>query len=272
MNKQEKQEKPKYLKENLAGIKHKLVILSGKGGVGKSTVAVNLAYTLVNQGKKVGILDVDIHGPSIAKLLGIEGQVLTGDQKGIARPIKIKENFYALTIASLLKSPDDPVIWRGPLKMKLIKQFLGDIKWPELDYLIIDCPPGTGDEPLSVIQIISDVDGSIIVSTPQDLALLDVRKTINFSKKLNVKIIGIVENMTGFKCPHCGKIINIFKGFGIEKASADFKVDILGKIPIDPKISHTGDKGKSYVALHPTSDSAKEFSKTTEAILKKFNK
>ncbi|MEA2104496.1 MAG: Mrp/NBP35 family ATP-binding protein [Candidatus Cloacimonadota bacterium] len=270
MNNNDNKSKSKYLKENLAGIKHKLIVLSGKGGVGKSTVAVNVANTLADKGFKVGILDVDIHGPSIAKLLGIEGKVLISNKDGDLEAIKVNENLYALTIAALLRSPDDPVIWRGPLKMKMIKQFLGDIKWPQLDFLIIDCPPGTGDEPLSSVQIVGNLDGSIIVSTPQDLSLLDARKTINFSKKLNVEILGIVENMSGFKCPHCGEMINIFEGMGVKKAAEDFGVDILGQIPIDPNISKTGDMGESYMKNHSDAESAKEFSKIADAILAKF--
>ncbi|MBS3740756.1 MAG: Mrp/NBP35 family ATP-binding protein [Candidatus Cloacimonetes bacterium] len=265
-----KKERNKYLKENLAKIHNKIIILSGKGGVGKSTVAVNVAFDLAKKGKKVGILDVDIHGPSTAKLLGIEGQVLKSNKKGDIEPIKVTENLYAITIATMLKSPDDPIIWRGPLKMGAIKQFMGELRWPELDYLIVDSPPGTGDEPLSVVQILGDVDGSLIVTTPQDLALLDARKTINFSNKMNVDVLGIVENMTTFKCPHCGKPIDIFKGTGVNKAAKDFNLDILGKIPVDPNISSTGDKGKSYFLENAEQDSSKEFAKITKAIRKKL--
>lgn len=270
MKNNENKKQAKYLKENLAGIKHKLIVLSGKGGVGKSTVAVNIANDMANKGYKVGILDVDIHGPSIAKLLGIEEKTLVGNKDGDVEAIRVNDNLYALTIAALLKSPDDPVIWRGPLKIKMIQQFMGDIKWPHLDYLIIDCPPGTGDEPLSAVQTLGEVDGSIIVSTPQDLSLLDARKTINFSNKMNVEVVGIVENMAGFKCPHCGEMINIFDGMGIKKASQDFEVDILGQIPIDPNIAKTGDSGESYMKNHPDNKSALEFSKITKSILAKF--
>ena len=267
----EKEKQERYLKENIERIKHKIIILSGKGGVGKSTIAVNLAYGLAANGKKVGILDVDIHGPSIAKLLGIEGQLLRPNRPGDRpEPIKVNENLYALTIATLLSSPDNPVIWRGPLKMKLIKQFLQDIEWPSLDYLIIDSPPGTGDEPLSAIQIIGQLDGAIIVSTPQDLALLDARKTINFSKKLNVPVIGIVQNMSAFKCPHCGKLIDIFEGSGTEKAARDFGIEILGKIPIDKKIVETGDQGEAYIRNYKDLESAKAMVKIVDRVIKKI--
>lgn len=267
----EKEKQEKYLRENIERIKHKIIILSGKGGVGKSTVAVNLAYGLAEKGKKVGILDVDIHGPSTAKLLGIEGKVLTSKKKGDRpEPIRVDENLYALTIASLLGSPDDPVIWRGPLKMKLIRQFLQDIQWPPLDYLIVDSPPGTGDEPLSAIQLIGKMDGSVIVSTPQDLSLLDARKTINFSRKVNVPVIGIIQNMTAFKCPYCGQYIDIFEGAGTEKAAKDFGVEILGKIPIDKKIVETGDKGEAYIKNYKESDSAMAMTHIVDKIIERL--
>ena len=274
MNKNNSEEKKKitekFLKENIDRIKHKLIILSGKGGVGKSTIAVNLAFGLSKIGKKVGVLDVDIHGPSIAKLLGIEGKIITKGEGDRPSPIKVNDNLYAMTIASLLKSPDDPIIWRGPLKMGVIKQFLSDIQWPILDYLIIDCPPGTGDEPLSAVQIIGKIDGSIIVSTSQELALLDVRKTINFSAKLNVPVLGIIHNMSAFKCPHCNKEIDIFSGSGIEKAAKDFGIEILGKIPIDRKIVESGDKGLAFIHDYGNLESAKEMSKIVEKITKKI--
>ena len=178
LKKQKKTKEEIRIEANLNRIKHKLIVISGKGGVGKSTVAVNVAYGLASQGNKVGILDVDIHGPSIAKMLGIEGKKLHMKEQGeFPEPIKVNENLYALTIATLVENPDDPIIWRGPIKINVIKQFMQDIQWPELDYLIVDSPPGTGDEPLSVVQTLKKVDGSLIVSTPQDIALLDARKT-----------------------------------------------------------------------------------------------
>lgn len=261
------------LQENLDRIKHKLIVISGKGGVGKSTVAVNVAYGLAEQGRKVGILDVDIHGPSIAKMLGIEGKTLqTNSDSPFPMPIQVTENLYAMTIASLINNPDEPIVWRGPLKMGAIRQFLQDIKWPELDYLIVDSPPGTGDEPLSVVQILKKVDGSLIVSTPQDMALLDARKTIKFSSKMGVPVVGIIENMSTFLCPHCNKPIDIFKGTGVSKAAKDFNIDILGKIPIDTKIVESGDKGRSVFEDRINSETTNQFHTIVSKIIKKIEK
>ncbi|MBC8384298.1 MAG: Mrp/NBP35 family ATP-binding protein [Candidatus Cloacimonetes bacterium] len=263
----------KQLQENIDRIKHKLIVISGKGGVGKSTVSVNLAYGLALTGKKVGILDIDIHGPSIAKMLGIEGQKLgISAQKQRPMPIRVQENLYAMTIATLLQSADDPVIWRGPLKMGVIKQFLQDIEWPELDYLIVDSPPGTGDEPLSIVQILKKVDGSLIVSTPQDVSFLDARKTIKFSQKMSVPVIGIIENMSGFTCPHCGEKVDIFPGKGAAKAALDFSVDILGKIPIDVNIVKTSDSGKAYIKDFSELSAAKEMQNIIKKVIKKVEK
>jgi len=235
------------LKANQERIKHRFIILSGKGGVGKSTMAVNLAYGLALLGRRVGILDIDIHGPSLAKMLGVEGVRPPSHEEGTPTPVRVHDNLPLVSIASLLPGPDEPVIWRGPLKMSLIKQFLSDIVWPELDYLVIDCPPGTGDEPLSVVQLLGRVDGSVIVSTPQDVAFLDARKTLKFSQKLGVPVLGIVENMTAFLCPHCGQPIKLFDGQGAEKAAEDFGVPILGHIPIDVNIARSGDTGRPYI-------------------------
>ncbi len=268
----EKMRKEKLMQENLDRIKHKIVVLSGKGGVGKSTISVNLARGLATAGYKVGLLDVDIHGPSITKMLGIEGQTLVAAKDERPFPIKVSENLYALSIATLLPDPDNPIIWRGPLKMGVIKQFLQDIEWPALDYLIIDNPPGTGDEPLSVVQLLKNVSGSIIVSTPQDVAFLDARKTIKFSQQMNVPILGLVENMSGFICPSCGERHEIFKGNGTDKAALDFNLDILGKIPIDPNIVVSGDSGKSFVAEYADSEPAKEFDSIVKAVINKIEK
>ena len=273
MNKENNELKTMLRMENLQKIKNKIVILSGKGGVGKSTVSVNLAYAFALSGFKTGIMDVDFHGPSIAKMTGIEGKKLEVDGKDMRPgPIKVINNLYVLSIASMLESPDDAVIWRGPMKMGVIKQFLEDIKWPELDYLVIDCPPGTGDEPLSIIQTIEDITGAIIVSTPQDIAFLDARKSINFVNKLNTRVLGIIENMSGFICPKCGEKIDIFKKGGAVKASKDFNIEILGEIPLEPDIVNSGDEGKPFVYFYNNSESSKVFISIAEKIIEKIKK
>ena len=245
--KQQQQLLDTAIRENMAQIKHKVIIMSGKGGVGKSTVATNLAFGLAANGFRVGIMDTDIHGPSLGKMLGIEGQFVQPSEKGPGLiPIEVK-GIKVITMASLLQDADAPVIWRGPLKMGAIKQFLGDIEWGELDYLVIDSPPGTGDEPLSVCQLIPEADGSVIVTTPQDVALIDSRKTVRFSQALKIPILGIIENMSGFNCPHCSKPIDLFKVGGGERAAKSMAIPFLGRIPIDPKIVDSGDDGFAYI-------------------------
>jgi Mrp family chromosome partitioning ATPase/predicted Fe-Mo cluster-binding NifX family protein len=256
-------------KENLGKIKNKIVVMSGKGGVGKSTVSVNIAYALASLDYKVGIMDIDFHGPSIAKMTGIEGKPFDVSRAGGPVPIKTEKNIYVLSIASFFDEKDAAVVWRGPLKMGAIQQFFDDFDWPELDYLIVDCPPGTGDEPLSVIQTIGDVTGVVIVSTPQDVAFLDARKSITFSQQLNVPILGIVENMSGFICPKCGEKIEIFKTGGAVKAALDFNLDILGKVPIEMGIVESGDNGKPYVDSHSNTEGGKVFMDITKKIISK---
>ena len=243
--------------DNLAKIKHKIVVMSGKGGVGKSTIATNLAFSLSQNGYEVGLMDVDINGPDIAKMLGIENERLGTVDGGIA-PVMVPPHLKVMSMAFLLKDRDTPVIWRGPLKMGAIKQFLGDVKWGNLDYLIIDLPPGTGDEPLSIAQLIPG-GHAIVVTTPQEVALLDSRKAVNFAKTLKMPIIGILENMSGLTCPHCNKRIDLFKTGGGSKAAIDLMVPFLGSIPIDPKIVETGDSGKTFILKYSKSKSAKEF-------------
>jgi len=261
------------LTRNLGRIKHRIMVISGKGGVGKSTVSVNLAYGLALTGKKVGILDVDIHGPSIAKLLGIEDRRLERDEEtGLPKPIKVHDNFHALTIASLLPDSDEPIIWRGPLKIATIKQFMQDIAWPELDYLIIDSPPGTGDEPLSVVQLFPGITNCVIVSTPQDIAFLDARKSIRFAQKVNLQVLGIIENMCAFVCPHCGEKIDLFEGTGAEKAAKDFKLEILGKIPVDSNIVKSGDMGRPYIYDFGKMPAAVEMTEIVNKIIEQIDK
>lgn len=255
------------LQDNIGRIQHKVVVLSGKGGVGKSTVATNIAVALSLKGQKVGLMDVDIHGPSIPKMLGLEGNVLRGTETGLA-PIIYSDNLRVMSIGFILRTQNDAVIWRAPLKHKLIKDFLTDVQWGDLDYLIIDSPPGTGDEPLSVAQLLEDADGAVIVTTPQDLALIDVRKAITFCRQVKLPILGVVENMSGFICPHCGKTVNIFKTGGGESMASDMEVPFLGRIPLEPKIVDAGDSGKPYLEYNRESETAKAFNSVIEPLLK----
>jgi len=242
----------------LKDVRHKLVIMSGKGGVGKSTVAANLAMALSMRGRAVGVLDCDIHGPTIPKLLGIEGVQPSVTGGGI-EPVIVPPRLKVMSIGFLLSDRDTPVIWRGPLKMMAIKQFLGEVKWGELDYLIIDLPPGTGDEPLSIAQLLPKPDGALIVTTPQDVALLSVRKSINFARMLNLPVLGLIENMSGLTCPHCGKVIEVFGTGGGRRACTDLTVPFLGCIPLDPMITETGDAGKPFVLESSSSPSVRAF-------------
>jgi len=227
-------------------VKHKVMVMSGKGGVGKTTVAANLAFALGMQGLDVGLMDADIHGPDIPKILGIEDK-RPGASGNKILPIFVTPRLKAMSIGFLLPDRDSAIIWRGPMKMNAIRQFLSDVDWGELDYLVIDLPPGTGDEPLSVAQLIKNVDGAIIVTTPQDLALLDSRKAVNFSRVLKVPVIGIIENMSGFVCPYCGKEINIFKYGGGERSARELGVTFLGRVPIDPGMVIAADNGTPFV-------------------------
>lgn len=259
-------EEDRKIKAALSKIKNRLLIFSGKGGVGKSTVATNLSLALAEKGMQVGLLDVDIHGPNLAKMLGVEGKRMGAVGKDRIMPVSITDKLKLVSMAFLLQNPDLPVIWRGPLKMKAIQQFLGDVEWGNLDWLIVDSPPGTGDEPLSIAQLIPTT-GAIIVTTPQDVSVLDSRKAINFARRLNLRIVGIIENMSGLICPHCGGKIDLFKDGGGEKAAMELGVTFLGKIPIDPNIVESGDNGKPFISNQPESDAAKAFIKIVEKIM-----
>lgn len=233
------------LESALCRIKHKIVVLSGKGGVGKSTVAVNIAAALARSGKRVGLLDVDIHGPSVPTMLGLEGVSLLTGQEGLI-PVE-SEGMKVMSLGFLLQNQDSAVIWRGPMKTGVIKQFLADVAWGDLDYLIVDSPPGTGDEPLSVCQLIGSVDGAVIVTTPQEVAAVDVRKSITFCRELDVPVLGVVENMSGFACPHCGEVTHILSKGGGERMAGDMGVPFLGSLPIDPAVAQAGDEGRAFV-------------------------
>ncbi|MBN2265308.1 MAG: Mrp/NBP35 family ATP-binding protein [Candidatus Aminicenantes bacterium] len=230
--------------ERLARIKNRLLVFSGKGGVRKSTVAANLAQALAARGLRVGALDVDIHGPNLAKMLGVEGRRLEVTAEGI-RPVRVNPGLSLISMSFLTEGPDNPVIWRGPMKMKVIQQFLEDVEWGDLDWLIIDSPPGTGDEPLSVAQLIP-ATGAVVVTTPQDVSILDSRKAVIFAQRLGLKVLGIVENMSGFVCPHCGGRVDLFKTGGGERAAAEMGIPFLGRIPFDPGIVTSGDAGRPF--------------------------
>ncbi|MEA4862539.1 MAG: P-loop NTPase [Victivallaceae bacterium] len=244
------------LKLGMSKIKNKLVVMSGKGGVGKSTVAVNLAAALALEGKNVGLLDVDIHGPSVPKMLHLENQRPSSENE-LLLPVAVG-NLKVMSIGFLLHNPDDAVIWRGPAKIGLIKQLLSDVVWGDLDYLVIDCPPGTGDEPLSICQMIPDGQ-AVLVTTPQQVAASDVAKSLNFCNQLGYKVLGIVENMAGFVCPKCGEVTEIFSAGAGEELAARFNVKLLGRVPIDPAVCRGGDAGTPFVHSFADSAAAKAF-------------
>jgi ATP-binding protein involved in chromosome partitioning len=259
-----KPEVPKLIK-NMRAIKNKIMVMSGKGGVGKSTVAANLAARLADRGHKVGLLDADIHGPSIPKMFGIEDEKPTVDENGII-PVAVTENLSVMSVALLLPDKDAPVIWRGPAKMGAIKQFLEEVSWGKLDYLIIDLPPGTGDEPLSIAQLIEKVDGAVVVTTPQDVAIVSVRKSIRFAEILEIPVIGLVENMSGIICPHCDEKMELFKRGGAEQAAADFNIQIIGELPLDPKLAEIEDNGRVHNGVNNDMQWFKNFSKIVDSV------
>ncbi|MDX1813537.1 MAG: Mrp/NBP35 family ATP-binding protein [Candidatus Bathyarchaeia archaeon] len=258
---QKRPEQDPKLKMKMSMIKHKIAVISGKGGVGKSTVTVNLAAAFATQRHpgKVGVLDADIHGPCVPKMLGLKGQKLVGGPLGTIFPVTGRYGLKVVSMDFLLPNDEAPVIWRGPLKMRVIQQFLSDIMWGELDFLFIDLPPGTGDEPLSVIQLIPDIDGVIIVTMPSEVSQAVVKKAITFAKQVGVPVIGIIENMSGFVCPKCGAQLDIFKTGGGKTIADELSVPYLGKIPIDPAICINSDSGIPFFAEKNASPTVKAF-------------
>ena len=253
----------------LGKIRHKIMVMSGKGGVGKSTVSTNLALGLAKKGNKVGLMDVDIHGPDICRMLNLneklhESQTAGG---GLIPPMTFGDNLKVISLEYMMEDRDDPIIWRGPLKVQAIRQFVADIDWGDLDYLIIDAPPGTGDEPLTVAQNIKDAL-ALVVTTPQDIALADVRKSLNFCKHVEMEVVGMIENMSGFICPHCDESVEIFKTGGGEKTALEFGVNFLGRIPLDPKVVIGGDAGNPYLSSDEDSPAVKAFSTVIENVEK----
>jgi Mrp family chromosome partitioning ATPase len=254
----EKETDPDELvKNSLQKIKNTFIVMSGKGGVGKTSVSVNLSLALANKGFRVGLMDVDIHGPDIPRMLGLKGMI-RATEEGKIEPMFYSDNLKAISIEAMMPDKDEAIIWRGPFKHTAIRQFLGDVDWGELDFLIIDSPPGTGDEPLTVTQLIKEAK-AIIVTTPQEISLADVRKSISFCRHVNLEIFGIIENMSGFVCPHCGEAIDIFGKGGGEKTASVSELPFLGRIPLDPNMVKMSDQGVSYQATYPDSPVTKAF-------------
>jgi ATP-binding protein involved in chromosome partitioning len=265
--KQTYEDEQRKLKARTSKIKHKIAVISGKGGVGKSTVTVNLAMAFAKNGYaySVGILDADITGPCVPKIIGLHGQSLQAGPAGVF-PVTGPLGIKVVSMDFLLPNEEAPVIWRGPLKMKALSQFLSDITWGELDFLFIDLPPGTGDEPLSIMQLMPEMDGVVIVTSPSEVSQIVVKKAVTFSKQLNIPVIGIIENMSGFTCPNCGAETEIFKVGGGKKIADDLKVPFLGKIPIDPEICEDSDRGTPFITEHMDSPATKAFMEIVKKI------
>ena len=256
------------IKERLRHIKNKILVMSGKGGVGKSSVAAYLSVALAKKGYKVGLMDVDLHGPSIPRMLGLKGNIGPGASEGKAHPIKYIPNMEVISIEPLMgENKDSATIWRGPLKIGVIRQFIADIDWADLDYMIIDSPPGTGDEPLTIAQTIPDAK-SVIVTTPQEISLADVRKSINFCRQVNMEILGLVENMSGLKCPHCGEMIDIFKTQGGMLTAKKEGLNLLGSLPFEPEVVSKGDTGNMSLLDDNKLLITQEFNKIVDKIVK----
>ncbi len=254
------------INKSLGKIKNKILVMSGKGGVGKSTVAVNLALSLAKRGHKVGLMDVDLHGPDVCRMLDLTGSLeAPEDPDALIPPLTHSDNLKVVSLEYLMKDRDEAIIWRGPLKIQAIRQFVGDMAWGELDYLVVDAPPGTGDEPLSVAQTMPGVQ-AVVVTTPQAVALADVRKSINFCKTVEMPIVGVVENMSGFICPHCEETIDIFSSGGGEQTARDFDLPFLGRVPMDPRVVVAGDSGKAYLSSDEKTPATTAFNKVVNAV------
>ena len=238
------------IKERMSKIKRKILVMSNKGGVGKSSAALNFAALLHSRGSSVGLLDIDLHGPSMAKMAGVEGRSPEMDAESL-RPVEIRPGFNLMSMGFLTLEGRSPVIWRGPMKTSIVRQFLADVVWGELDYLIVDSPPGTGDELLSICQLITPLTGGIVVTTGQEIALLDAMKAVNFLKTLGVPVLGVLENMTGFCCPHCSKEIDLFRSGGGLRAAGELAVPFLGGVPFDAEIVEMSDQGKLFALERP---------------------
>ncbi|MEM1981867.1 MAG: Mrp/NBP35 family ATP-binding protein [Candidatus Hadarchaeales archaeon] len=248
-------------KEKRSRIGRRIAVLSGKGGVGKSTFTANLALAFSVKGYRVGVLDADLHGPSIPKLLGMRGRRMEG-----TFPVEGPAGVRVVSLDFLLPSDDTPLIWRGPIKTVAIKQLLEEVEWGELDLLLIDLPPGTGDEPLTVIQELPEMDGVLLLTSPSELSTLVVGRAVGFSKKMGVKILGVVENMSGFTCPKCGETLRIFGEGGGRRMAEEFGIPFLGEIPLDPKLSEDSDRGEPFILKRPEAPAAKAFLELTRKL------
>lgn len=258
----------KEIAASLSCIKNKILVMSGKGGVGKSSVAAYLSVALAKRGNKVGLMDVDLHGPSIPRLLGLKGSLEPGAEGGKARPVRYLPNMQVISIEPLMgENKDAATIWRGPLKIGVIRQFISDIEWSDLDFMIIDSPPGTGDEPLTVAQTIPGAK-ALIVTTPQEISLADVRKSINFCRQVNMEILGLVENMSGLTCPHCGKQIDLFKTKGGMLTAKAEGLRLLASLPLDPEIVQQGDIGSMTLLDNNEVPFTREFNRMVDEIVK----
>jgi Mrp family chromosome partitioning ATPase len=259
------------LHDSLSRIRHVIIVMSGKGGVGKSTVSSNLAQALSLKGYQTGLMDLDITGPNIPKMFRIEDEKLYAKEDKLV-PVSVPPSLSIMSMGFLLPDKDSAIMWRGPMKTSAIRQFIEDVEWGDLDYLIIDMPPGTGDEALSIVQLIPKADGVVIVTTPQDVAVLDSRKSITFASQANLPIIGLVENMSGFVCPHCGELTEIFGSGGGEKTAEDLKIRFLGRVPLEPGVAVSGDAGMPIVISDPDSKSAVAFNGIVDKIIKTVEK
>jgi len=245
------------------------VVLSGKGGVGKSTVAVNLALGLARAGKKTGLLDVDIHGPSVPRMLALGDVPVSCDESSLfpvnARGLKV------MSIGFLLRGRDEAVIWRGPMKAGAIMQFLRDVEWGELDYLVVDCPPGTGDEPLTVLHLLTPPVGAVLVTTPQQVAVQEVRRSVVFCRQLKIPVLGVVENMSGFVCPHCKKRTDIFSSEGGQRMAEEMGVPFLGAVPLDPAVMLGGESGSPIIAGDSEGETSRAFGKIISKLVESLS-
>ncbi len=261
----QRREQEESIARSLARIRYKFLVMSGKGGVGKTSTAVNLAFALSERGRRVGLMDVDLHGPDVPRMLGLSGTPEVTPQRKLS-PLKVSETLAAISMESFLPGRDDAVIWRGPLKFSAIRQFIGDVEWGDLDFLIIDAPPGTGDEPLTVAQQVPDAR-AIIVTTPQEVALADVRKSINFCRTVKMGVFGLIENMSGFHCPHCGRAVDLFGVGGGERTCREMGIDFLGRVPLDPRMVDCADRGCSFLRTFPDSPVSLALGAIAERIL-----